>query len=74
MQFLFDGNVVRSNTVQKLRDFISQSVATQAKKWDQLVSMMLTIKKDFDFLSDDIVELSTENKSLKIKVGYYGEK
>ena len=32
MQFLFDGNVVRSNTVQKLRDFISQSVATQAKK------------------------------------------
>ena len=36
--------------------------------------MMPAIKKDFNLLSDDIVELSTENDALKSKIGSYDEK
>ena len=57
-----------------MKDFNSQSLATQAKKGEQLVSMMPTIKKAVDLIGDDIVELSTENESLKIKKGSYDEK
>ena len=39
----------------------NQSLATQAKKGEQLVSMMPDKKKVFNLLGDDIVELSTEN-------------
>ena len=35
--------------------------------------MMLPIKTSFDLLGDDTVQLSTENESLKIKVGSYDE-
>ena len=31
--------------------------------------MMPAIEKDFDLMGDDIVELSTENKTLKNKIG-----
>ena len=51
--------------VQDLKDFNSQSLATQAKKGEQLVSMTPAIKKYFDLMGDDIVELSTENDVLK---------
>ena len=60
---------VRSNTVQDLKEFNSQSLSTQANKGEQLVSMMTAIKKAFDLLGDDIVELSTENDDLKDKIG-----
>ena len=36
--------------------------------------MMLAIRKAFDLMSDDIVELSTKNETLKKKVGSYDEK
>ena len=36
--------------------------------------MMPAIKKAFDLLSDDIVELSTESDALKNKIGSYEEK
>ena len=36
--------------------------------------MMPAIKKAFNLLGDDIVELSTENDALKIKIGSYDEK
>ena len=36
--------------------------------------MMPAIKKAFSLLGDDIVELSTENDALKIKIGSYDEK
>ena len=39
------------------------------KTGEQLVSMMPGIKKDFSFLGDDIIELSTENDALKNKMG-----
>ena len=54
-----------------------QPLATQAKKGEQLVSMMLAIKKTFYLLGDDIIKLSTENESLKTKknkIGSYDEK
>ena len=35
---------------------------------------MPAIKKAFDLMVDDIVELSTENESLKSKIGSYDEK
>ena len=36
--------------------------------------MMPAIKKDFNLMGDDIVELSTENDALKNKIGFYDEK
>ena len=36
--------------------------------------MMPAIKKAFNFLGDDIVELFTENDALKNKIGSYDEK
>ena len=74
MQIISNDKTVRNDTVQDLKEFNSQSLATQAKKNQQLVSMMPAIKKAFDLLVDDIVELSTENDALKNKKGSYDEK
>ena len=35
---------------------------------------MPAIKKAFDLMGDDIVDLSTESDALKSKIGYYDEK
>ena len=69
MQIVSNDKTVRNNTVQDLKEFNSQSLATQAKKGEQLVSMMPAIKKAFDLMADDIVDLSTENDALKSKIG-----
>ena len=74
MQIICNDQTVRSNTVQDLNDFNSQSLATQAKKREQLFSMMPAIKKAFDLRGDDIVELSTENDALNDNMGSYDEK
>ena len=60
-QFLSNDQTVRSNAVKNLKEFNSQSLTTQAKKGEQLVSMMPAVKKAFDLMGDDIVELSTGN-------------
>ena len=60
--------------MQDLKEFNSQSLATQAKKVEPIVRMMPAIKKGFNILDDDIVELTTENNALKIKIGDYDEK
>ena len=65
---------VRSKTVQGLKDFNLQILTTQAKKGEQLVSMMSAIKKAFNLIGDDIDELHTENKCLKNKIGSHDEK
>ena len=39
MQIIFNDKTVRTDTVQDLKDFNSQSLATQAKIGKQLVSM-----------------------------------
>ena len=44
------------------------------KKGEQLVSMMPAIKKAFNLMGDDIVELSTESDASKNKIGSYDEK
>ena len=67
MQIISNEKTVRSDTVQDLKDFNSQSLTTQAKKAEQLAPMMPAIKDAFDLMGDDIVELSTENESLKKK-------
>ena len=71
MQIISNDKTVRNDTIQDLNEFNSQSLTTQAKKGEQLVSMMPAIKKAFDLLGDDIVDLSTENDALKNQIGEY---
>ena len=74
IQIVANDKKVRSDTVQYLKELRSQSLATQAKKGQKIVSMMPAIKKAFNLMGDDIVELSTENDALKNKIGDYDEK
>ena len=74
MQLNSNDKKVRNDTIQDLKDFNQQSSATQAKKGEQLVSMMPAIKKAFDLMGDGIIDLSTENDALKSKIGDYDER
>ena len=74
MQIISIDKTVGGDTIQDLKEFNSQSLTTQARKGEQLVSMMPAIKKAFNLMGDDIVELHTENESLKNKIGSYDEK
>ena len=74
IKIISNDKTIRNDTIQDLKDFNSQSLTTQAKKGEQLVSMMPAIKKAFDLMGDDIVNLSTENDALKNKIGSYDEK
>ena len=74
MQLISSDQTVRNNTIQDLKDFNQQSLSTQSKKGEQLVSMMPAIKKAFNLLGDDIIELSVENESLKNQIGEFDEK
>ena len=47
MQIISNDKTVRSNTVNDLKELNNQSLATQVKKGEQLVSMMPAIKKTF---------------------------
>ena len=73
MQLSSNDKTVRTDTIQDLKEFNQQSLTTQAKKGEQLVSMMPAIKKAFNLMGDDIIELSTENDALKNKIGSYDE-
>ena len=74
MQIFSTDKAVRKDTIEDIKEFNSQSLPTQAKKGEQLVSMMPAIKKAFNLLGSDIVDLSTENNTLKNKIGSYDEK
>ena len=74
MKLISTDQTVRDNTIQDLKDFNQQSLSTQAKKGEQLTSMMPAIKKAFNLLGDDIIELSTENDVLKNQIGEYDQK
>ena len=74
IQIFAKEKTVRTETIQDLKKFNAQSLTTQAKKGEQLVSMMPVIKKAFNQMGDDLVELHTENKSVKNKIGFYDEK
>ena len=54
MQIISTNKTVRKNTIQDLKDYNNQSLATQAKKREQLVSMMPAIKKAFNLMGDDM--------------------
>ena len=45
MQIISNDQTVRSDTVHDFEEFNSESLSTQAKKGEQLVSMMPAIKK-----------------------------
>ena len=49
MQNISNDQTLIRNTVQDLKDFNSQSLATQAKKVEQIVSTMAAIKTRFSF-------------------------
>ena len=74
MQISSTNQKVRKNTIQDLKDFNQQWFSTRAKKGEQLVSMMPAIKEAFTLMGNDIVELSTENDTLKNQIGNYDEK
>ena len=74
MQIISIDITVRNDNIQDLKEFNQQSLKAQAKKGEQIVSMMPAIKKAFNLLGDDIVELSVENESLKNKIGEHDEK
>ena len=74
MEISATDKIVRANAIEDLKEFNSQSLQTQAKKGEQLVAMMPSIKKAFDILGDDIVDLSTENETLKNQIGEYDQK
>ena len=74
MELSSTDKTVRNDTMQDLKEFNSQSLSTRAAKGEQLVSMMPAIKKAFNLLGDDIVDLSTENDALKNKIGDFDEK
>ena len=74
MQVISTDKTVRNDTIQDLKEFNPQRLTTQAEKGEQLVSMMPAIEESFNLLGDDIVELSTENDSLKNKTAFYDEK
>ena len=73
MQIISIHKTVRNDTIQDVKEFNQQSLTTQAKKGEQLVSRMPAIKKPFDLMGDDIVDLHTENDTLKSKIGDYDE-
>ena len=74
MQLISSDQAVRNDTIQDLKDFNQQSLSTQAKKGEQITSMMPAIKKPINVLGDDIIELSTENDVLKNQIGDYNQK
>ena len=65
MQLIPNDETVRSDTMHDLIKINQQSLTTQAKKGEQLVSMLPAIKKVFNLMGDDLVELSVENESLR---------
>ena len=71
MQLMSNHKTVRSNRRQNLKLFNLQSLATGARKGEQLFCMLPSIKKNSK--SEDIVKLSTENETLK-KTGSIDEK
>ena len=74
IQLISSDQTVRNDTIQDLKEFNQQSLATRSKRGEELTSMMPAIKKAFNILGDDIIELSTENDVLKNQIGDYNQK
>ena len=74
LQIISNDKTVRNDTIQDLKEFNNHFLTTPANKGEQLVSMMPAIKKAFNLMGDDLVDLSTETIALKNKIGSYDEK
>ena len=74
MDVISTDKTVRNDTIEDLKEFNSQSLSTQAKKGEQLTSMMPAIKKAFNLMANDILELNIEAESLKNQIGNYDQK
>ena len=55
MQILPIDKTVRSDTIQDLKEINNQSLTTEAKKGEQLVSMLPAINKAFNVMGDVII-------------------
>ena len=73
IQIISNDQTIRSDTLQYLKVFNFHSLATKAKKVEQLVSTTPAIKNAFHLLGNDVVELSTETESLTKIIGSYDE-
>ena len=74
MRIIPSDQTVRNDTIEDLKEFNSQTLSAKAKRREELVSMMPAIKKAFNLLGDDKVDLSTENDALKYQIGDYDQK
>ena len=72
-QIISTDKTVRSDTIEDLIEFNSKSLITQAKNGEKLVSLMAGIQKAFNLMGEDIVEVHTDNESLKNKIGSHDE-
>ena len=69
IQLTSNDRTVKSDRVHDLKNSNKQCLATQAKKEEQVVSLVPSFEKAFDLLHDDKVELYTENETLKTRIG-----
>ena len=69
IKIISNDKTVRNDTKLDLKEINNQSLTAQAKKAEQLVSMMPAIKNALSLLGDDIIELSTKNDAFKNKKG-----
>ena len=74
IQLISTDQTVGNDTIQNLKEFNQQSLSTRSKRGEELTSMIPAIKKAFNILGDDIIELSTENDVLKNQIGDYNQK
>ena len=74
MQIIYnDKKSVKQNCAKPIRlQVTSLSIASQ--KREPVLSMMSAIREVFDLVVDDIVEFSTENESLTIKISSHDKK
>ena len=68
MQIISTDKTVRNDTTQDLKEFNSPSLTTQAKKREQLVSMVPAIKKAFNLMGAVIVELSVKTNLWRVRL------
>ena len=73
LQIFSNDKTVRNNTMVDLKEINNQSLATQARKGEQLVSMMPAFKNVSNLMGVDIVELPTKNDVLKNKKCSYDQ-
>ena len=73
MQIISIFKNIRNNTVRDLKNLNSQSLAAQVEKGKHLAFMMPANNEDSDLIGE-VIELSTENESLKNKKSSYDRK